>query len=257
MGVELECGGTTVTLLQRFEVRSGHERVELPPAAQRVIAFLALHDGMLNRVYVAGKLWTNSSQTGANASLRTILWRLKRMPSPVVAVTATQVSLAPEVVVDFRDAAAIAQRVSTGAPRCDDLEFLGILQIRELLPDWYDDWVVIERERFRQARLHALEALCAAEMRLGRYGKALAAGLSAVAHEPLRESAHCAVMRVHLAEGNRIEALRQYEFCRRSLVRLGLEPSHEIERLRLGCSAGMAGRTDAPNGEVTGSAVSS
>ncbi len=28
-------------------------------------------------------------------------------------------------------------------------------------PDWYEDWVLIEREHFRQLRLHALEALCA------------------------------------------------------------------------------------------------
>ena len=29
----------------------------------------------------------------------------------------------------------------------------------ELLPGWYDDWVIFERERIRQQLLHALEIL--------------------------------------------------------------------------------------------------
>ena len=39
----------------------------------------------------------------------------------------------------------------------------------ELLPDWYDDWVLLERERFRQLRLHALDALCDDLTRAGRH----------------------------------------------------------------------------------------
>ena len=53
-----------------------------------------------------------------------------------------------------------------------------------------------------------------------------------MAGEPLRESAHRAVILVHLSEGNRSEALRQYEFCRRLLKeQLALEPSIQLERL--------------------------
>ena len=60
--------------------------------------------------------------------------------------------------------------------------------------------------------------------------------MAAVAVEPLRESAHRAVMRVHLAEGNRNEALRQYELCRRALAPVGLMPSAETVTLRGRCA---------------------
>lgn len=110
----------------------------------------------------------------------------------------------------------------------------------ELLPDWYDDWLVIERERFRQARLHALEALCGALSSKRRYAKAIEVGLVAVASEPLRESAHRAVIRVHIAEGNISEALRQYEVCRDSLSQAGLRPSGAIEALRDDCARGQS-----------------
>ena len=58
------------------------------------------------------------------------------------------------------------------------------------------------------------------------------AALAVIATDPLRESAHRALIRVHLAEGNIGEALRQYAFFRRlSTQLLGLDPSPEMEQL--------------------------
>jgi DNA-binding SARP family transcriptional activator len=102
----------------------------------------------------------------------------------------------------------------------------------EILPDWYDDWLVIERERFRQLRVHALERLCDRLTAAGRFAEAVDAGLAAVESEPLRESAHRALIRTHLAEGNACEALRQYRAFRELLRReLGLRPSELMEAL--------------------------
>ena len=57
-------------------------------------------------------------------------------------------------------------------------------------------------------------------------------GLAAVAAEPLRESAHRAVVSVHLEEGNVSEAIRQYRLCRRLLgTELGIEPSERMQVL--------------------------
>jgi DNA-binding SARP family transcriptional activator len=65
-----------------------------------------------------------------------------------------------------------------------------------------------------------------------RFQAAVEAGLAAVAGEPLRESAHGALIKAHLAEGNRGEAVRQYCVCRQLLRdHLGLEPSRQMENL--------------------------
>jgi DNA-binding SARP family transcriptional activator len=69
--------------------------------------------------------------------------------------------------------------------------------------------VLVERERFRQLRLHALEALCRRLTGDGLHAEAVDAGIAAIAAEPLRESAHRALMSAHVAEGNRGEAMRQ------------------------------------------------
>jgi DNA-binding SARP family transcriptional activator len=227
---ELPGGDVRVSLLRGFELRRGPEVVRLPLSAQRLLAFLALHDRPLLRPYVAGTLWLESSQEHANANLRTALWRLRRPGCRVVSASPDSLALERGVAVDLRDAELIAHRAIEHAGRPDDLAELRTTG--DLLPDWYDDWLLIERERFRQLRLHALEVLCEDLAAAGSFAAAAEAGLAAVAGEPLRESAHRALIKAYLAEGNVGEAVRQYEVFRRVMLdELGLEPSPLIQEL--------------------------
>jgi DNA-binding SARP family transcriptional activator len=142
-------------------------------------------------------------------------------------------ALADTVEVDLHDVVARAQRLihGGGRRRFDDLAHLTEAGA-DLLPDWYDDWVLIERERFRQLRLSALECLCVELTAEHCYPQAVEAGVSAIAADPLRESAHRVLISAHLAAGNSGEALRQYRFCRSLLAqRLGTEPSLEMRTL--------------------------
>jgi DNA-binding SARP family transcriptional activator len=103
---------------------------------------------------------------------------------------------------------------------------------QELLPDWCDDWLLLERERWDQARLHALETLARQLMSTERFLPALEAALVAVAIEPIRESAHRAVIEIHLAEGNSACAMKHYQRYRGLLHReLGVAPSRRMIRL--------------------------
>ena len=96
----------------------------------------------------------------------------------------------------------------------------------DLLPGWYDDWVLLERERLRQLRLHLLDEMARAHLRAGEHGEALQAALEAMAAEPLRETPHRLVVETHLAEGNAYEALHAFYVYRDLLLReLQLEPS--------------------------------
>src|SRR2546422_2912628 len=97
-------------LLRGFDLRASGRRMRLPLSGQRVVAFLALHDRPLQRVYVAGSLWLDAPEERANARLRTALWRLRQPHCRVVEATSTHLSLAPDVAVDVRTAAASARR---------------------------------------------------------------------------------------------------------------------------------------------------
>jgi DNA-binding SARP family transcriptional activator len=217
-------------LLKGFELRQGARQLRLPLSAQRLLAFLALHDRPLQRLYVAGTLWLDSTQDAANANLRTALWRLRRPGCVLVDSTPTELALAGGVVVDLRETAETARRVLAHEGESSDLGALCVAG--DLLPDWYDDWLLVERERFRQLRLHALESLAEDLAAGGQFAAAAEAALAAIAAEPLRESAHRALVRLHLAEGNVGEAIRQYSLYA-SLLRdeLGLEPSPTMQSL--------------------------
>lgn len=223
--------GTQLAVLHGFELRHDGRAVRVPLSAQRILAFLALQERPVRRLFVAGNLWTDASEHCANASLRTALWRLSDASCPLVRASNGSLALDPEVAVDFRQVTATARGLLEN--RNDGLDVrAGMLLAGDLLPDWYDDWVLIERERFRQLRLHALEALCEDLMNAGRYAEAIDVGLAAVAGEPLRESAHRLLIRVHLAEGNRGEAMQHFRTYRtRLLAELGFEPGPEIQAL--------------------------
>ncbi len=219
-------------LLVGFTVCTEQGPVELPGAAQRLLAFLALQERPRERLFVAGSLWTDANDERAGASLRSTLWRIGKAAGSIVSARGTGLALAETVRVDLHDATTCARRVIANPHdhSMADLQLLGLAG--DLLPDWYDDWVLLERERFRHLRLHALEALCAALAEQGRYGEATEAGLAAVAGEPLRESAHRVLIAAHLAEGNPSEAIRQYRLCRRLLGdQLGIAPSERMQQL--------------------------
>jgi DNA-binding SARP family transcriptional activator len=219
-------------LLDAFGLDCGRSEIRLPLGAQRLVAFLALHPGAVTRQYVAGSLWLDVSDDRASANLRSALWRLHSAPARIVETTRTHVRLDPAVTVDHRDAVHVARRILDPTAELDETALA--INPGELLPDWYDDWVTIERERFRFLRLNALERLCLILADRGRLGEAVDAGLSVVAAEPLRETAHRALVRAHLAAGNWWDALRQYESYKTLLAQqLGLPPSSEMEALIL------------------------
>lgn len=223
--------GLRLCLLNGFQLCDGDHEVELSWSARRLVALLALSDRPLPRGYVAGTLWLDLPESRSAANLRSLLWRLGRYQHQLVLSRRDHLQLVPQVMVDLHEAAAGARRLVGGQPAVDDgldVEYLS----RDLLPDWYDDWVTLERERFRQLRLHALEALCAHLTAAGLHARAIMAGLSAVAAEPLRETAQRALITAYAAEGNLSEALRQYASYRLVLQRdLGLEPTAQMVRL--------------------------
>jgi DNA-binding SARP family transcriptional activator len=228
--------GFDLRLLDRFELRFGARVIPVTAGPQRLVTFLALHNRLLPRGHVAGTLWPDVPADRANANLRASIWRMPSTCRPVIDLSMRHIRLGADVCVDLSRATALAERLLDPSNSCDenDLGAARSVLLKDLRPDCYDDWFLVECERFHQLRLHALEALCERLTAAGRYGEAIDAGLAAVCGEPLRESAHRVLIKAHLAEVNYVEAERQYEFYRR-IVRneLGIEPSDGLRKLML------------------------
>lgn len=228
--------GTRVGLLDGFALERGVDGVQtpvddLPRCAQRLIAHLSLC-GRPARAAVAGQLWPDVREDHAHGSLRSALWRVQKAVPGLVEVSGGALGLAGGVSVDVREFMDWARRVLDPNAAVDRVMVPELALRGELLPGWYDDWVLLERERLRQLRLHALEMLADKLAGAGSYGEAVQAAYAAVRAEPLRESAHRAVVRVHLAEGNLVEAVRAYRACRDMLAQeIGVAPTPQMEAL--------------------------
>lgn len=219
-------------LLGQFRLESGPETLELCRNGQRLLAFMGLR-GRVSRTVLAGTLWPEVTEEHARGSLRTTLWKLPREESPLVRCCGDTLVVTPALRVDVDTLTRTALAVLKGygpPPRVPPP--LALLTVEDLLPGWDEDWVRLERERLRQLRLHALDALAESLTRRGDPALALEAAWASVRTEPLRESAHRAVVAAHLAEGNLSEAVRHYQAFRRLLnEELGVEPSARFARM--------------------------
>lgn len=215
---------TQVRMLGCFSVTMGTKSVSLSTAGARLVAFLGLH-GPGARSYVAGTLWPDVSDTRAHANLRTALWRTSLRGPGLLSCDAGLVQLTPSVQTDTDDLAAVAHLLlSSRLPAYPPLPLLASGGM--LLPGWYDEWVFAARERIRLLHQEALECLARIHLSRGQYGRALEPALLAAQSEPLRETAHLLLVRIHLASGNVVEARRVFETFRLRLAHeLGLRPS--------------------------------
>jgi DNA-binding SARP family transcriptional activator len=212
-------------------VSYGRLRVDIPEGSKRLLVFVALHQGCrVERRYVAGTLWPVGDDIRAAGNLRSALWRLNGAGIRILKADKHSLALHEEALVDLHTVGAWATRLVKGSASRADLAIMpwGIDGI-DLLPGWYDDWALVERERTRQRLLHALEALSCQLVRAGRYAEAVEAAMMAVTAEPLRESAQRVLIQAHLAEGNWVEGRRSFEAYRDVLEHeLGVQPEPEL-----------------------------
>ena len=217
-----------LAILGRFELIHDGAAVPLAPASQRLLAYVALAGRRVRRDGVAGALWSGESEHRAHTNLRSAIARVGARAPGVLFAVGAELALAENVSIDHDDARRVAlEAITRPAAAAIESAALSLSALSaELLPGWYDDWVVNEAELWRQQRLHALEALSRVLTKAGRYAEAVVAAQAAVAGDPLRESAQAALIDVHLREGNQSEAVRTFERYRSRLRdELGLEPT--------------------------------
>jgi DNA-binding SARP family transcriptional activator len=136
-------------------------------------------------------------------------------------------------VIDVHALCEWAGRLAEGRVSVADLRVLAWdPEAADILPGWYDEWVICERERIRQRLLHGLEAVVRELIAIGRMADAVEAAMNVIRFEPLRESAQRVLIEAHLAEHNHVEALRAFRQYERLVgEELGILPSCELYSL--------------------------
>jgi DNA-binding SARP family transcriptional activator len=222
-----ENAGLHLRLLGRFELSSDSCLLRVRPSGERLLAYLAVRSDPVTRQEAAATLWPDCPDVRAAANLRSVLWRLPGNEGGMVRSHARGIALMPGVSIDVDE---ISGQLSENSAISEHLSISMLRQ--DVLPDWPELWMVATREWFRQIRLRALEKLCDQHRAAGHLDSAMAAGLAAVACDPLRESAHRRLALMHISEGNLAEALRQYHVYQQlAQSELGLPPSPQFRTL--------------------------
>lgn len=201
---------------------------------QALLAYLVLHGhAPQSRRRLAFLLWPNSVEGQAHTNLRTLFHRLRRaLPTPDHFLHAEAQTLQWRVDSSFTlDVADFVNGVSS-AKSSTHLRQALAFYTGDLLPDFYDDWVIPERERLRQIFGEALEQLILMLEREHDYLTAVHYARRLLQHDALHEAAYRYLMQLHALSGDRAEALRVYQICEAVLKReLNVEPSPATRQL--------------------------
>ncbi len=229
-----------IQLLGRFHLRFDDAPVTTldQERLQALLAYLVLHRATPHaRQHLAFLLWPDSSEAQARTNLRSLLHRLRQalpgandflhVDAQVVQWRADAPYTLDVAAIEraLAQAHAAEQRGDLPTQRAALAQAVELYQ-GDLLPGWYDDWVLLERERLHQVFLAALERLVVLLEQSGEYAAAIGYAQRLLRHEPLHEAAYQHLMRLHALSGDRASALRVYQTCVTVLEReLGVEPS--------------------------------
>jgi DNA-binding SARP family transcriptional activator len=188
-------------------------------------------------------LWPECDPDAGRNRLSVSLSSLRRQLEPpgvptggVIVADHAGVRLNPQAVTtdvaQFESALQAASRAGSSTERRERLSEAVELYQGELLPGYFEEWVLTERERLAEAFLEAVGQLVAHLEQVGDLPRAIQGARRMVAADPLREETHQTLIRLLAAAGQPDAALRQYRELERVLdEHLGDTPAPESEAL--------------------------
>lgn len=212
-----------------------------------LLAYLLLNRHTLHaRERLAGLFWGDSDEQKARHCLNTTLWRLQgvlgRLPSrqqSYLKVDSRHIGFNVTSdyhldVAEFETRCAWAEQLESDA--VDQQAFLlrqAITFYRaDLLPNCYEEWCLVERERLQNLYLRALGRLLTYHASHDEHDAAIDCARRILSCDPLCEAVHRELIQIYLATGQQGAALRQYRACEEALRReLAVAPQPETQAL--------------------------
>lgn len=216
-----------------------------------LLVYLAVEGGLHRREKLAALLWPESDEERARGTLRSTLNFLRVALDhtssdgvPHLLVERDQLGCETGVELDLEELEAAWQlaRAPSSLPPAQLIarlqSALGCYRGDFLdgfsLPDApaFESWAALQRETLRRRLDLIFDRLSQEQSEGGAPHDAIETALRWAAFDPLNETAHRRLMRLHVAAGDRTGALRAYEVCRQVLDdELNTEPMPETEAL--------------------------
>ena len=215
----IQCDGKPVTISSRV--------------AQSLFAYLILTAGTLHRrEKLAGIFWPDEAEKKARAYLRNELWRIRKaLPN----TSKVEYLLANDLTIAFDQSSAywldVAALKNVSAASIDELINALSTYQGELLPGFYEDWIVLEREHLRMLYEQKMARLLELLESEKRWHEILEWAERWISLEQGPEGAYRALMVAYDALGDRAKVASTYQRCVRALRELELEPSEQTRAI--------------------------
>src|SRR5215510_16307834 len=224
-----------VRLLGKFEIKRDKKLITISSRpAQSLFAYLILNAGTSHRrEKLAGMLWPDSLEETARDNLRHALWRVRKaLPSS----SSTEYILSDDLSISFNasteywlDAAAL-EKLGENTSADELMAVLSNYQ-GELLPGFYDEWVMLEREHLNSVFEHKMARLMSLLQDEKRWLDILDWGERWIKLGQKPEPAYRALMMAHAAKGDMSKVAATYGRCVKALKEFGSEPSEQTKEL--------------------------
>jgi DNA-binding SARP family transcriptional activator len=231
-----------VRLLGQFDVRRDSAKpISIPSRpAQSLLAFLLINPYIEHRrEKLAGILWPDATEKNARSNLRHALWQVRDAIEPKrTRARAAPYLLVNDISISFNAQAkywldvSVVQAANRENASVDDLIGAVRLYAGELLPGFYDDWVLPERERLRSVFEQRMKRLLEQLQDEQRWKKVLEEAERWIALAQSPEAAYRALMIAHSQLGEMSQVAAVYQRCMQALRDdLGVEPSEQARLL--------------------------
>jgi predicted ATPase/DNA-binding SARP family transcriptional activator len=224
-----------VRLIGKFDIQCDGQPIILSSrAAQSLFAYLILTAGTLHRrEKLAGMFWPDESEQKARTYLRNELWRIRKAfpkTSNVEYLLADNLTIGFNSFSAYQLDVAELKKLSDMSSADELIQALSNYQ-GELLPGFYEDWAVLEREHlqvfFEQKIARLLEILEKEQ----RWNDILEWAERWISFGQAPEAAYGALMVAYDALGEHVKVTSTYERCKQALRELDLEPSEQTRAL--------------------------
>jgi DNA-binding SARP family transcriptional activator len=225
------CRELKLDLLGSWRLRRDAADLHVATRQQRLIAALAIRGPNL-RSYLVGLLWPEYPDARALESLRVSVHLISRQVPGLIVNAGAMLALNDRVDVDLHRIRARIRTLNHAGLDGELGTSLHELRDAEVLPGWYEDWVMFEQSRLRQDRLRAFTAISRQSLAQGNYEVAGEAAEAALEIEPLYENAVRLLIAAEILQNNPAAAFRSYERYRVQLhADMGLVPSESLKNL--------------------------
>lgn len=204
--------------------------------SRALIYYLAAQPTPLTRDHLLAFFWPDHERQTGQQNLRTTLYGLRKILGSLLLVEEDTLALAAETMVDTR---IFEARLAAPNPNPEQLKaaldlYRGDFLSGFTLPDLpeFDDWAMVERERYRRLAVSGLTRLSRAYEVRQQFRPALEMLEQALAFDPLQEDLQRLALRLHYLAGDRAGAIRRFEQFRALLSdEMGVPPMNDTQTL--------------------------